>query len=878
MRSGRYATSSALLVLAMLVVPVSGQEAIWVEGESCQQHSMKGHSWYDQVVTESLSGGDWLSHFAGGDAPEATFDINVARAGDYHFWIRCNPVQTKLSYRWDRGEWQSVDFANAVERVVIARDGKPDLRFIAWVNVGRVDLSQGNHVVRFRFESRNNRHGAIDCFVLTLQPFQPRGLLKPGEKTGRANDGYFAWEPDVDSFAADALIDLGGMNEKVAGQDGRVRAEGNGFVLGNGTPVKFWAANAGPGIWSLDHQSHVYLARRLAKAGVNMVRLHGALFDRRGGRFDPRKLDQLQHLVQALKNEGIYTHLSFYFPLWFDLDGDQHPFMLIFFDRELQSLYASWADELLNTPNPYSGVPLGQDPAVAIVELVNEDSHFFWTFGKKNMPAARWQTFTKLYGDWLKEKYGSVAKAVETWGVREPGDDLAAGRVELYDAWSMTRAGAGQQPRRRARLRDQVEFLTQNMRKFNEQVISFLRRKCSYDGLVSCGNWHVTDPATLDALERYCYTAGDVIDHHGYFDHGHEGNAANYSVQPGQSFTSQSALHLQQPNPIPYVETEGYPHIISEIGWPMPNMYRAEFTFLVSAYGGLQGLDGVYSFALGSAGWDQQVSKFPVSTPTTLGCFPAAAVIFRKGYVQQSPTLVLDVLDLEDLYALEGTDVYVNPAYDQLRAPQRQVKQEADQALDPAAFYVGRIARSFHTRDQKSFAKDFESRVDRQGMKIRSWTDELILDYGKGVCTMNTAKAQGAAGFLGRCKTIALDDVDIALGNDYGTVTVVALDDRPLPESRKILIQCMTLEQFYGFKASGQGNLSGTIESVGSAPCGVQRLDGTITLRLNGYEPVHVIACDEHGYARDTNVAVSGTPAQLKITLDPVSVYHIVTR
>ncbi len=47
------------------------------------------------------------------------------------------------------------------------------------------------------------------------------------------------------------------------------------------------------------------------------------------------------------------------------------------------------ADRLLNSPNPYTRIPLGKDPAVAIVELVNEDSHFFWTFGKKNSNRSR---------------------------------------------------------------------------------------------------------------------------------------------------------------------------------------------------------------------------------------------------------------------------------------------------------------------------------------------------------------------------------------------------------------------------------------------------------------------------------------------------------
>ena len=567
-----------------------------------------------------------------------------------------------------------------------------------------------------------------------------------------------------------------------------------------------------------------------------------------------------------MKQEGIYTHLSFYFPLWFYLDGDRRPFMLLFFDREMQEIYAAWADQLLNTKNPYTELTLGQDPAVAIVELINEDSHFFWTFGKKNMPEIRWQDFTQQYGEWLKTKYGSLDEALAAWGgVREPGDDPGQGRMELYGAWEMTTDGIRANPKRQPRLSDQVQFLTVNMRSFYERVISYLRRRCSYEGLISCGNWHVADPAKLDALERYCYTAGDVIDHHGYFDHGHEGDAAGYSVRPGQTFTSQSALHLQQPNPIPYVETEGYPHIISEIGWPMPNMYRSEFTFLTSTYGALQGLDGIYSFAIGSAGWDQQISKFPLSTPTTLGCFPAAALVYRLGYVREAPAVVVDHLAMEDLYALKGTSVYVAPAYDQFRAPAasaRVASRDSVGVIDPATFYVGRVARNFDGEREKSYRQDLSQLIDHNKKIVQSVTGELALDYGLGLATMNTAKAQGAAGFLGRAGRISLSNVAIDVKNDYGTVTVVALDDQPIASSRRLLIQCMTVEQFYGFKTGDPQNLHGRIESVGSAPCGVERFDAEVTLRLEETGSVTVVACDEHGYPRKCRSTV---PARRRV-------------
>lgn len=858
-------------------------DTIWIEGEDAQKHGVRRHGWYDSVTRDALSGGDWLSNFQSGDAPEAEYVFEVTEPGLYHFWIRCNPIaRARLSYRLGDERWKEVDLSRTIGSTNIASDGKPDMRFVAWVQADPVELRRGTNTIRFRFHSANSNHGAIDCFLLSRRPFRPRGILKPGERSGRANPGFFAWEPDTDSFGQDALVDLSFLNEETAGESGRVRAKGQDFVLGSGGPVKFWATNAGPGIWRLDHDSHVYLARRLAKAGVNMVRLHGSIYGSRDPSVDRRRLDGLHHLVHALRSEGIYVSLSFFFPLWFRLDREHQAFMVLFFDKEMQDLYRGWAKKLLGTRNPYTKLPLGRDPAVAIVEIVNEDSHFFWTFGKKNTTAKRWNDLKSQYGAWLKKKYGSFDRAFEAWsGVREDGDDPGAGRIELYGAWEMTAAGQRARPKTANRVRDQVEFLTGNMRGFYLDTIRFFERECGYSGLVSCGNWHVSDPAVLDALERYCYTAGDVIDHHGYFDRGHEGEASSWSVRPGHRFSSQSALHLKTNSPIPFVETEGHPHIISEIGWPTPNMYRAEFSFLTSAYGSLQGRDGIFSFALGSAGWDERLGKFPVSTPVTLGSFPAAALIYRRGYVREAPIVVMDRLRVEDLYALKGTSVYVTGAFDQLRAasiPPGEEKRGVVAGIDPLTFYVGRVVRSFEGKPEDSYQVGVGEFIDRERKIVRSSTGELTWDYGRGLVTMNAKKAQGAAGFLGKAGSIELDDVTVRMENDYGTVTVVALDDRPVAASKKVLIQTMTIEQFYGFEATGPGNLSGRIESVGTAPCGVETFKASVTLRLEGEPPAKVVACDEHGYPRETAVDTSGGASGFKIELDASSPYHVVLR
>ena len=367
----------ALLVLVVSVVgirvPYAG-DYVWIEGEDATIQTMQRHGWYDSVAKENLSGGEWLSHFAAGAPPEAEYRFEVPQAAEYFFWIRANSVAgPRLSYRTGPGAWKEVDLGGAVENINIASDGKPDMRFISWINVGKLKLEQGRQTIRFRFHSDNNNHGGLDCFVLDRRPFMPRGALKPGVRTGKANPGFFAWEPDVDEFRDDALIDLRYLNEDLAGQAGRVKASGNDFVLGTGEKVKFWGANVGPGVYQLDHASHVYLAKNLAKHGVNLVRLHGGIYGQRDPAINRKRIDDLHHLVSALKEEGIYVKLSFYFPLWFHLDGNRRPFMLLYFDPEMQKLYFQWADALLATLNPYTGIPLGRDPAVAIVEVVNED-------------------------------------------------------------------------------------------------------------------------------------------------------------------------------------------------------------------------------------------------------------------------------------------------------------------------------------------------------------------------------------------------------------------------------------------------------------------------------------------------------------------------
>ena len=96
--------------------------------------------------------------------------------------------------------------------------------------------------------------------------------------------------------------------------------EKNGFITvrdgsfahqKTGKPVKFWAVNGPP--HDLSGKELRECARMLAKRGVNMVRVHGGYFDKRG-EVDPAKVRHAMEIVEAMKAEGIYMPLLDLFP------------------------------------------------------------------------------------------------------------------------------------------------------------------------------------------------------------------------------------------------------------------------------------------------------------------------------------------------------------------------------------------------------------------------------------------------------------------------------------------------------------------------------------------------------------------------------------
>ena len=121
-------------------------------------------------------------------------------------------------------------------------------------------------------------------------------------------------------------------------------------------------------------------------------------------------------------------------------------------------------------------------------------------------------------------------------------------------------------------------------------------------------------------------------------------------------------------------------------------------------------------------------------------------------------------------------------------APDSSVKE----GVNPLAFLVGPVEVVYGGQPQDSKVADLKQFIDESAKEVRSITGELTFNYGKGYCLLNAPKAQGVAAFFKNQKNFKTADVEIASDNDYGTVIVVSMDDKPIRQSGKLLAQVTT--------------------------------------------------------------------------------------
>ncbi len=257
----------------------------------------------------------------------------------------------------------------------------------------------------------------------------------------RAQEDLFPFVVPWD-VAPSGVADLSGLLHRPAGKFGYVRVGSDGHFYVANQRIRFWGVNMTADACFQQKTNAPKIALRLARAGVNVVRFHHmdapwanpSLINYSAGNsrtLNTTALDRLDYFFAELKKQGIYANINLVVHrLFSSRDGlpqeidsvtdmkDQH--VIGFFYQPMLELQKEYARLVLTHRNPYTGLAYAQDPAVAFVEINNENGLIqgFLAGVTDRLPAVFRNDLQRQWNEWLIAKYGNTANLRQAWGER----------------------------------------------------------------------------------------------------------------------------------------------------------------------------------------------------------------------------------------------------------------------------------------------------------------------------------------------------------------------------------------------------------------------------------------------------------------------------
>lgn len=288
---------------------------------------------------------------------------------------------------------------------------------------------------------------------------QPSDDLQEGNAYLAAELKSAYWPNILEQLNTGGVADMSFLNDKPAGQHGRLKVKAGRLAWADGSPARFFATNTTYSIMLPATQEEARRnAKWLAANGINLVRIHhwahsgssGSIFDFWEGKprppglpkgyahpylgntrhYDAESWDKLDLYLAALKEQGIYVHLSLLVFPWFGrieaAAGDIPPARWGWsaYRTEGAQMFVSDYIDKLNVyikdvfahKNPHTSMTYAEDPVFTSVELVNEDSLFFVGNDPNRLTGYCYLELHEQFNNWLLAKYGSAAKLREAWG------------------------------------------------------------------------------------------------------------------------------------------------------------------------------------------------------------------------------------------------------------------------------------------------------------------------------------------------------------------------------------------------------------------------------------------------------------------------------
>lgn len=230
----------------------------------------------------------------------------------------------------------------------------------------------------------------------------------------------------------------------------RITVNGDHFVL-DGERIKIWGVNITFGALVPSYEDASTGAERLAAAGINSVRFHhldhsnypwGIWDADNPTTFAPEALDRLDYFINELAQRGIYINMNLHVGrkhsdyLGLPDPTTEYDKMVGIFTPQLIAAQKDYAQNLLGHYNPYRGMTYAEDPAIAFVEITNEDSLFMWSAADTlpNLPGYYADILQQQYNNWLAEEYIDTNGLAAVWNAEvEPiGENVLTSFVDHF--------------------------------------------------------------------------------------------------------------------------------------------------------------------------------------------------------------------------------------------------------------------------------------------------------------------------------------------------------------------------------------------------------------------------------------------------------------
>lgn len=283
--------------------------------------------------------------------------------------------------------------------------------------------------------------------TLTIMPGQSHVLA---QNNPQPSEAWFDFCPPWDDATPGTVIDMSGLNAKPAGSHGQIIVRDGHFVESNtGKRVKFLATNTTAWHNFPDKADAQKVAARMAKFGINIVRLHHMdnrwdinsgssiwKLDPKGALvIDEKQLDKLDYFIAQLKAQGIYVNLNLKvskmlseadgFPASIkDIKAGYHK-GVDKFDQHMIEHQKNYARQMLTHVNPYTGLEYRKDPTLAIVEINNENGLLGGSWGGigkglNNFPEPFAGELRDKWNNWLAQTYSSNEQLQKAWASDAP--------------------------------------------------------------------------------------------------------------------------------------------------------------------------------------------------------------------------------------------------------------------------------------------------------------------------------------------------------------------------------------------------------------------------------------------------------------------------